>query len=668
MPAEPLASSLPPLLRAALARASWALPCTFAVLCFANLRAALYALDTPRELLYLSVLAALFGLGVALTQVALALLDGSRLGRHPARAALLLALATQPFACPLGEHLALAETLRAKGYAAPPLIAVGMLAVTLLVLTVWALMRYVHTRGRALLLILPLLLCLSWLDGSVGFSRQGSALLFLAAQALLLAHLVQVLAGERALVPGAVASALIGLTGLCVAAAPEVVAQGRRHAVVRLSSIAQIDVQAWPFGPRFSGYHASKGAPRACPRVPASARAQARAAQHGNVVVITIDTVRLDHATMQVNGKPLMPNLQRFFAGSLRAPYAVTGYPATMMALSSAFTGLMPSRLVLTSGPPPSLFRALRPHFDDVTAILPAQRYFTRGAIESYLLQGARRLVARGKPDQTALAIQHLRTMRKQHKRHFAWLHYFEPHSDYTRHPEHDFGSSETERYMSELAYVDARLGRVLDELERSHAYDDTLVLLFADHGESFGERGHHHHHYHLYPWLVKVPFALRVPGQAARTLGGPVHLTDVAATVLDFVGLAPALPLDGVSLLGGDPSTGRALLSEEFPMQSGVLERYAQVPVLDGATLAQRIERLERGRDYPSKVSVLSGEQELVVHRGTNVSELYDLTRDPGAEHDLGDQDHDTERELRAKLERYLRDVSPLLGCVPRQ
>jgi hypothetical protein len=135
---------------------------------------------------------------------------------------------------------------------------------------------------------------------------------------------------------------------------------------------------------------------------------------------------------------------------------------------------------------------------------------------------------------------------------------------------------------------------------------------------------------------------------------------------LLDFAGVRPTLPLDGMSLLAHEPEHSRALMSEEFPMQSGVLDGYAEVHELDPATLAQRIERVERGHGYPGKVALFQGDMELVVHRGPNVNELFDLAHDPGAKHDLADGDKAQQEQMRAELARYYARVRSWLGCTP--
>jgi choline-sulfatase len=653
-----------------LARSLWALPCTFAALVFSNLRIARFAPPTLEELAYLSMLAALFGAGAALFLSLLAVFDRTTIARKPVLAAVWVALASLPFTLSLGRYATLAEGLRAKGVPAALLFVAGMGSATLVVVVVWAQQRFARRPLWAVWTGLPLIVLFSALEGRMGFARRGSALLLMGAVVVIAAHTLATLLEPRVRLKysaGQLGAMLVAGLALSSLFASDAVIKGRRRTLVRRSSLAQLDGAVGLFGERFAGYTFAEGPLGKCPRTRAQGPLpELTPEQRRNIIVVTIDTLRADFAEKKVNGKPLMPQLARFLRGSLRPPAAYTGYPATMMALGSAFTGLLPSRLTLTGRPTPSVFGTLKRHFDSVTAVIPGGNYFKRRHIETYMLQGAERLSARRKADQTQLALARLKTLRETHKRHLLWIHYFEPHDPYDKQKGFDFGSSPQERYMSELAGLDKKLGRLFKAFDKTGVYDDSLVLLFADHGESFGEHRHQHHHYHLYPWLVRVPFGMRVPGQEPRKLAGPVHLTDVAATILDFADVPYALPLDGMSLLRRDPKPDRVMLSEEFPMQSGVLERYESEPTLDAAALRARIDHIERGPGYPSKVAVFKGQNELVVHKAPNVSELFRLDQDPGVNHDLADGEAQLQAELRGELERYYARVAPVLGCTP--
>jgi hypothetical protein len=97
--------------------------------------------------------------------------------------------------------------------------------------------------------------------------------------------------------------------------------------------------------------------------------------------------------------------------------------------------------------------------------------------------------------------------------------------------------------YEGELAWTDSQIGRVLDRLEQLGLADNTLVIVTADHGDEFFEHGAIGHRKGLYEEVTAIPLLLRLPGRvpAQRRLTALSALSDVAPTVRELVGLAPA-------------------------------------------------------------------------------------------------------------------------------
>lgn len=129
----------------------------------------------------------------------------------------------------------------------------------------------------------------------------------------------------------------------------------------------------------------------------------------------------------------------------------------------------------------------------------------------------------------------------------FLWMHFYDPHYLWERHPEvPDFGSSEIDLYDGELRFTDMHMGRVLQQLRANGAWDNTILIVTADHGESLGEHGIKLHGYHIYTQQNLVPFLVRVPGLQPRFVEDPVGHIDLFPTLLNLIG-AP----DEVQLLG---------------------------------------------------------------------------------------------------------------------
>ncbi len=94
-------------------------------------------------------------------------------------------------------------------------------------------------------------------------------------------------------------------------------------------------------------------------------------------------------------------------------------------------------------------------------------------------------------------------------------------------------------RYFGMISQTDAAIGTVLDTLRESGEYDNTLIILLSDHGDTSGDHGMMDKHYILYDSVVHVPFIVRHP-----TLGHSVvekfacSSLDIAPTVEKIVGM----------------------------------------------------------------------------------------------------------------------------------
>ncbi|MBA4147485.1 MAG: sulfatase [Verrucomicrobia bacterium] len=105
--------------------------------------------------------------------------------------------------------------------------------------------------------------------------------------------------------------------------------------------------------------------------------------------------------------------------------------------------------------------------------------------------------------------------------------------------------------YYAATSFMDAQVGKVLDELERLGLHENTIVVLFSDHGFHLGEHG---------LWAkasnfeldARVPLVIRVPNQkaAGRKTKALVELVDLFPTLTELCGLPRPPKLDGVSLV----------------------------------------------------------------------------------------------------------------------
>jgi len=139
------------------------------------------------------------------------------------------------------------------------------------------------------------------------------------------------------------------------------------------------------------------------------------------------------------------------------------------------------------------------------------------------------------------------------------FLNYFDPHDPYL--PPEDFrlqfldpmkivrGAKASPEelmalYDAEIYYADHFLGELIDHLEDLGLYDDTWIIITADHGELFGEHGLRGHGSTLYEPELHVPLIMKYPERWARRgrTGELISLVDIMSIILDRLGI-PAPP-----------------------------------------------------------------------------------------------------------------------------
>ncbi len=113
--------------------------------------------------------------------------------------------------------------------------------------------------------------------------------------------------------------------------------------------------------------------------------------------------------------------------------------------------------------------------------------------------------------------------------------------------------AGEVDRYRNALHYGDAVLGQFLGELKARGLFDQSLFVIFGDHGEAFGQHeGNYGHTLFLYEENVRVPYLIVAPGliQEPIRVGRAATVMDTAPTILDLLGLPSPTDYQGASLL----------------------------------------------------------------------------------------------------------------------
>jgi arylsulfatase A-like enzyme len=243
--------------------------------------------------------------------------------------------------------------------------------------------------------------------------------------------------------------------------------------------------------------------------------------------------------------------------------------------------------------------------------------------------------------EQSDAAIELLQGPELDQKRFFMWIHYVDPHAEYARHPEHDFGPKPRDRYDGEVAFVDRQLGRVLAALDQKPFGERTAVIVTSDHGEAFGEHGMIRHGFELWEELVRVPLIVKVPGVPARRVQARRSGIDLVPTILELFRVEPSGATDVLS--------GQSLVPDLL-REPGARDP-ARPVFMDMA----------RGPHNAERQALIADDLKLTVSEG-RVLGLYDLSVDPQEKQDLSA----TDKERLALARQQLREVTSRLRRVP--
>ena len=108
--------------------------------------------------------------------------------------------------------------------------------------------------------------------------------------------------------------------------------------------------------------------------------------------------------------------------------------------------------------------------------------------------------------------------------------------------------------YYASLSYMDVQVGRLLDELERLDMLDNTIIVLWGDHGWHLGDHGYWTKHTN-YEQANRIPLIMVAPGVGTpgTYTGQPVETVDIYPTLTELAGLREPVtpqPIDGLSMV----------------------------------------------------------------------------------------------------------------------
>ena len=310
--------------------------------------------------------------------------------------------------------------------------------------------------------------------------------------------------------------------------------------------------------------------------------------QTPNLVLVTVDTLRADHLEAYGYDRRTSPVVARLAASGIRFQHALSQAPWTLPSMASVHTSLYPIQhgAVGAETALPEAAETLAERLKDLgyhTVAVVSHEFVSRrhGFAQGFDIFDESNVLGHEAVTSTDLTLAALARLGDVSEPFFLWVHYFDPHFTYVRHPRFGFADGyagelpdqltagrlmQEERapvsdadlayieavYDEEIAHTDEWVGKLWDSLETRYGADSSVLIFTADHGEYFLERGRFFHGKDVYEALVRVP--LIITGAVddelrGRVVAGSVETRSIPRTVLGMLGVA-ADGFGGVDLL----------------------------------------------------------------------------------------------------------------------
>jgi len=190
-------------------------------------------------------------------------------------------------------------------------------------------------------------------------------------------------------------------------------------------------------------------------------------------------------------------------------------------------------------------------------------------------------------------------------------------------------------RYDAAITYVDHEIGKLVKHLETCGILDQTLLIVTADHGESFTEHGLIFTHLGLYDVTIHVPLILRYPDFTRnKKVKGFVQYFDILPTIMDILDIKYK-DYDGKSAL---------------PLISGETNQIHSAVYAEEAQYARKSAIRTNGYKY---IQALSR-----IYQGPT-KELYDVNKDPGETKNIISEKPNVANMLKKRLTDWINSLN---------
>ncbi|MDP2632254.1 MAG: sulfatase [Candidatus Curtissbacteria bacterium] len=405
-----------------------------------------------------------------------------------------------------------------------------------------------------------------------------------------------------------------------------------------------------------------------------------------NVVLISVDTLRQDHLSLYGYGRKTSPNLDEFAKNARVYQNFYSSAPWTLPSFASLFTSDYPQNIKMQIGTD-----VLAEKYTTIAEVLNENGYETVGINSATFVSKARGFSQgfdsfrsfepkENHQDIDLIIPEAMKWLgNNRSKKFFMFLHTFQVHDPYCPPGEFDqFGGDlpsatkcvdvnmiaknnrgekvlpieELERFVSlydgEILFTDYMLGELFKTLGKLNLDKKTIVIVTADHGEEFGERGNWGvHSYSLYNELIRVPLIIKAPNFDPGREEKPASIVDIAPTILDLVGLQKSVEFKGTSLR----NIGQDHVVYAQTSNVSTVNRYLDRIYSEVRSIPLKI----RGAEAPiTRESVMQNGWKLIADNTNGKKELYDMRSDPLEKNNLAGNNLEQETKLLELMLRF--------------
>ena len=270
-----------------------------------------------------------------------------------------------------------------------------------------------------------------------------------------------------------------------------------------------------------------------------------------NIFIFVIDSLRRDYVSAYNPAVSFTPNIGAFARENIIVQNAFTRYTGTGLSEPSIWTGAMMlhKQYIMPFYPMNSLQKLL--DFEQY------QQFIARDEILNTILAPSKMItdLDPGQPTMNLRACSSLDELQRQlaqaapaGRPMFAYAQPQDIHVSVINREGESVPPGERypgfyAPYASRVKGIDRCFGEFIQFLKSSGLYDNTIIILTADHGDSLGEQGQWGHAYHVTPELVRIPLIIHLPAAMRRLSfdpAAPAFLTDIAPSLYYLLGHRP--------------------------------------------------------------------------------------------------------------------------------